>query len=142
MTGNAFQCLLSERMQRQMLDAVRARLTPGGILVFDTRNRAAFRPWSRRTSLRRVMLPGGRSLTWWVTVPPGQRGPILAYTQHFRVEAGPVRRATSRLRFTGPRRLTALLADAGFDVTLCGNWDRDAFTPEHEDIVVLARTRA
>lgn len=38
MAGNAFQALLSDSDQKQMLDCVRQHLNPTGIFVFNTRN--------------------------------------------------------------------------------------------------------
>ena len=135
MTGNAFQCILSDPAQNALFAVVARHLAKDGLMVFDTRNPAAFTPWRRETTERRLVTREGEEVTWWATAAEGQPMDRLWYTQHFRDGAGTQRTAMSCLRFSDPEELAARMAAAGLAPDLFGSWDWTPFLEQSVDCV-------
>lgn len=139
MTGHAFQCLLTDEAVADALGAVRARLEPGGRLLFDTRNPAA-RAWERWTleASRRTVTDGdGRAVEVWHEVSAVAGDTVLFRTTHRFADRDVV--GASRLRFPSRPAVERALRDAGFDhLTWFGGWDGSPWTDASPEIVVAA----
>jgi SAM-dependent methyltransferase len=118
MTGNVAQVFRTDDDWAQVLRAVRAALSPGGYLVFETRRpaRRAWAEWAAEPGPVTLDIPG--------IGPVEQRRPVTAvdlplvsfrYTYTFLAD-GTVITSDSTLRFRGREELEHSLAAAGFRV--------------------------
>ncbi|MER7175865.1 class I SAM-dependent methyltransferase [Streptomyces mesophilus] len=144
MTGNAFQCLVTDEAVSASLDAVRAALRPGGRFAFDTRHPQA-RAWEAWNPQHRydVVDSGGRTLTVWHQVDSVGEG-LVAFHE---TTAGPdgtvLRVAHDTLRFLGVEELADQLAAAGFEIeTQYGDWQQGPVTADSTSVVTVARRPA
>lgn len=145
MTGHAFQELLDDEVTRAALAGFHRHLSPGGRLVFETRNPAA-RAWERWTPAQmRTTVRSPRGVAFEVSFELcGTREPDLVdYVASFRsLVSGDTVTSASTLRFVDPGHLRSLLAAAGFRVDAWyGDWDRGEVGPASPEIVVVATRR-
>ena len=146
MTGHAFQCLLSERDIRGTLDAVRARLAPGGRFLFESRNPAA-RAWlgwdSGDEGPERSETVSGPIESGWSLLQVADDGPdavVVTFEERTRFLAdGALYASRSTLRFTTAARLGVLLAEAGFGrMDWYGGWDAGPLDPAASAEIIAA----
>jgi SAM-dependent methyltransferase len=117
MTGNAFQCLISDDDVRASLAAVRTALRDGGRFAFETRNVLA-RGWEawNPSNGGEFTAPGGRTLRSWLEVE-SVVGDVVALSETTTEPDGTVLRVDRcSLRFWDSGTLTGHLADADFEV--------------------------
>ncbi len=146
MTGNAFQCFLSERDIRSLLAKVYEWLRPGGKFIFDTR------------------LPEGYDFTLdddfrlWSEYQDAARDPVRFFAKQAAYDAesgvlhyemqdvfadGTVKPSSETLKFTPLPRLLELLQGAGLEVTnRYQNWQLEAFQEDGAAVVLEARRPA
>ncbi len=127
MTGNTFQCFLSEQAVRELFARVYALLEPGGVLIFDTRLPEGydltldddFKLWSDYTDA------AGKHVRWLVkqAAYDAEHG-VLHYEMKDVYNDGSERPGRETLKFTPLARLLELAAASGFSVAgQYGNWD-------------------
>ncbi len=139
MTGHAFQCLLDDRETAAVLGAVRARLVPGGRLLFETRNPAgrAWERWTPAASARSVLDDHGRSVRVWHELS-SVAGDLVSFRTTYRWP-GSAAVSASTLRFPSRDAVDGALRAAGFArVTLFGGWDGSAWAATSPEIIVEA----
>ena len=118
MTGNVAQVFLTDDEWITMLSGARARVRPGGRLVFEARDpsKAAWRLWDRAHTYRRVLLADAGSVETWVDVTAVDL-PLVSFRQTFVFEAdGAVLVSDSTLRFRAQTEIESALRIVGFDV--------------------------
>lgn len=139
MAGNAFQALLSESDQMQMLDCVRKHLKPTGLFVFNTRNpqnndlktTPAFEFWHnfRDHHGDDVKVFGKQE------VDPSRQ--IVTYITK-RVWENRETTTSIQLRFTSYHQLMKLLEQTGFEVCkVFGDHQKNPFHKESLSIIPL-----
>ena len=145
MTGNAFQGFLSDEEVRSLLSNIHAHLSPGGLLVFDTRLPGGydlsldddFQLWSTYT------LPDGRLVHFFDKQAryDDEKG-ILYYEMKREYSDGTHLNKTTRyssinLKFTPIDDLLALVKESGFEVVnTYKNWDLEPFEIGAANIVL------
>nr|WP_233160908.1 class I SAM-dependent methyltransferase [Aquitalea sp. ASV11] len=143
MTGHAFQCLLTDDVVQDTLQAIRARLAPGGRFMFESRNPdcAPWRQWSPDCSRRVVQSPAGESVSLYHALE-GDRsdGELLAFATHYHfAQSGTELVSRSVLRFMSQAQIARHLALAGFGrVEWCGDWSGAALTPSSRELIAEA----
>ena len=140
MTGHVFQVFLDDADVRAVLAVCRRHLSPGGQLMFETRNPLAreWEDWTPAKTATRLNVPGVGPVDvhYDVTSVDGER---VTYGTRFDFGAGDVVHAQDTLRFMGQAQLAAMLANAEFaDVTWCGDWDGSAFAAASPEIIAIA----
>ena len=143
MTGHAFQCLLTDDAVQDTLQAIRARLVPGGRFLFESRNPdcAPWRQWSPDGSRRVVQSPVGEAVSLHHALEgDGPDGELLAFTTHYHfAQSGTELVSRSVLRFMTQAQIAKHLALAGFGrVTWYGDWSGAALTPSSRELIVEA----
>jgi len=138
MTGNVAQVFLGDDEWQSVLAAAHRCLTPGGRLVFETRDpaRKAWLTWNRAASYRVAEVPlAGRIRTWdEVTDVQGEYVTFRSVVNF--ASDGATLVSHSTLRFRGKRAIADSLAAAGFDVPEI----RDApDRPGSEWVIIAAR---
>jgi ubiquinone/menaquinone biosynthesis C-methylase UbiE len=130
MIGHAFQCLLTDEEVDATLAAVRARLAPGGRMMFESRNPAT-RPW------RQWQGPAGDGVAYALV---SVRSQLVTFDARFRVDGGELV-SRSTLRFMSRADIADRLEAAGFaDVEWYGGWDGEPFDDETSpEIIAVAR---
>ena len=127
MTGNAFQCFLSDRDIAALFAKVYALLLPGGVFIFDTRLPEGydftldddFKLWSEYRDA------AGNPARFLVKQAAfnGERG-VLRYEIRDVFADGTVKSSSETLKFTPLTTLLSLAQAAGFEVAgQYGNWD-------------------
>jgi SAM-dependent methyltransferase len=141
MSGNAFQCLVTDEEIVASLAAIHRALVPGGTFAFDTRNPAAqeWLEWDRLAPME-VVDRAGCELAIDYDVLDVADG-VVTLTENTALRDGTVlRRDEGRLRFVEPEALNQFLSQAGFEVVAqYGSWDRTPFTPSSPFVVTLAQ---
>jgi SAM-dependent methyltransferase len=141
MTGHAFQVLVTDDELRASLAAIRQVLAGGGRFAFETRNPLA-RAWERWNpeNATDVLDPAGRPLRIAHQVE-SVAGEVVTLTETTSDPDGnPLRVDRASLRFLGPDRLAAFLAEAGFGVEAqYGDWSRAPLGPSSPEIITIAR---
>lgn len=141
MSGNAFQCLVTDEEIAASLAAIRRALRPGGTFAFDTRNpkAQAWLAWDQGEPML-VVDQDGRELAISYDVLDVTDG-VVTLTENTSTRDGtPLRVDRGRLRFVGGKALDAFLDQAGFGIAAqFGGWDRSPVTPESPFTVTLAQ---
>jgi len=141
MSGNAFQCLITDEEIAASLAAIRRALRPGGTFAFDTRNPAA-RAWLEWDQLApmTVVDQEGRELAISYDVLDVSDG-VVTLTENTSTRDGtPLRVDRGQLRFADQETLGQFLTQAGFEVAArFGAWDRAPTMPDSPFTVTLAR---
>lgn len=127
MTGNAFQCFLTERDLEALLAKVYALLSPGGVFIFDTRLPEGydftlnddFTLWNEYDDA------AGNHVRWFVKqVAYDPKQGVLNFDMQDVFADGTVKPSSETLKFTPLGTLLALAQTAGFEaVGPYGNWN-------------------
>ncbi len=141
MSGNAFQCLVTDDEIASSLAAIHRSLTRGGRFAFDTRNPAAkaWLEWDAMPPMH-VVDPAGRELAIDYDVLEVSDG-LVTLTENTSTRDG-TRLRTDRgtLRFVDQPTLGEFLANAGFTVEAqYGDWDRTPFTSTSAAMITIVR---
>lgn len=140
MSGNAFQCLITDEEIAASLAAIRRALGPGGTFAFDTRNPAAkaWVEWDGAAPMP-VVDAAGRELAISYDVLDVRDG-VVTLTENTSTRNGVLLRADrGQLRFVERDALGGFLTQAGFSIAAqFGGWHRTPATPESPIIVTLA----
>lgn len=140
MTGHVFQVFLTDAEIHAALSALRAHLTPGGRLAFETRNPAVreWEDWNEADSAETVEAPGVGPVrvAWQVTATDW---PLVTFETRFRFPDGTAVAAPSTLRFMDRNELSGHLDRAGLEaVEWFGDWDRSPVTKNSPEIIAVA----
>jgi hypothetical protein len=139
MTGHAFQCLTRDEAVRATMADVRARLSPGGCFMFESRNPAA-RAWEGWTADRVAVVQdaAGRPVRVFTTVIEAAN-PIVRLCHHFAFPDEELR-SQSTLLFLSRADIERYLAEAGFArVEVFGGWMGEPASALSPEIIVIAR---
>jgi SAM-dependent methyltransferase len=137
MTANVAQVFLTDEDWLATLEAVRGALSPGGRLIFESRNpqRRAWEEWTEERTRSTTDVPGVGPVTDWVEVT-GVYRELVTFESHNVFEVnGAVITSTSTLRFRSRAEIEASLEVAGFGVDEV----RDAPDRPGRELVFVAR---
>ncbi|WP_116247879.1 bifunctional 2-polyprenyl-6-hydroxyphenol methylase/3-demethylubiquinol 3-O-methyltransferase UbiG [Nocardiopsis sp. FIRDI 009] len=137
MTANVAQAVVDAGVWRMTLRAAHGALTPGGRLVFETRDpaRRAWEEWTREATHRVTEIPGGGAVESWVEVTDA-RPPLVTFRwTHVFASDGRVLTSDSTLRFRERGEVAENLAACGLAVEDV----RDAPDRPGRELVFLAR---
>lgn len=141
MTGNAFQCLVTDDDVRDSLAAIRRALADGGRFAFETRNPVA-RAWENwhPGNAANVVDHAGRAVRVWHHVEAVVDS-VVTITETTGDQDGDVWRVDrADLRFLDVDTLDKFLADAGFVVeSRYGGWQGQPFESDSREIITVAR---
>ncbi len=141
MSGNAFQCLITDEEIAGSLAAIHRALVPGGTFAFDTRNPAAeaWLAWDQGAPMP-VVDAAGRELAISYNVLDVRDG-VVTLTENTSARDGiPLRVDRGQLRFVDQEALGQFLTRAGFGIDAqFGDWDRSPSTPLSSFIVTVVR---
>ncbi len=118
MTANAAQEITDPLAWQGTLQGAYAALSPGGHLVFETRDpsKRAWEQWNRDSSYRVTALPGVGAVESWVELT-GVNGPLVTFRWTFAFAAdGAVLTSDSTLRFREKDEIEAELLCQGYAV--------------------------
>jgi hypothetical protein len=116
MTGNVAQVFTTDESWMQTLVGAHGALSPGGHLVFETRDPAkqAWLGWNPEATFRVLELEGGGTVETWHEVTDVQL-PLVTFETTFRF-GDETLLSTSTLRFRDAAEIRSTLNDAGFEV--------------------------
>ena len=128
MTGNAFQCFLTEQDLITLFAKIYTLLSPGGVFIFDTRLPEGydlslnddFELWSEYEDA------AGNAVSWFVkqAAYDSEHG-VLHYEMKEVYGDGTVKPSSETLKFTPLKTLLSLAQHAGFEVVgQYGDWNR------------------
>lgn len=141
MSGNAFQCLVTDEEIAASLAAIHRSLAPGGRFTFDTRNPAAkaWLEWDAMPPME-VVDSAGRELAIDYDVLDVSDG-VVTLTENISTRDGARLRADrGTLRFVDQPTLDGFLTGAGFTIEAqYGEWDRTPFTSTSEAMMTIVR---
>ncbi len=141
MSGNAFQCLITDEEIAGSLAAIHRALVPGGTFAFDTRNplAKAWLEWDQLAPMN-VVDREGRELAINYDVLDVTDG-VVTLTENTSTRDGtPIRVDRGQLRFVEQEALGRFLPQAGFEIAAqFGDWDRSPSTRPSTFTVTLAR---
>lgn len=141
MTGNAFQCLVTDDDVRSSLAAIRTSLRDGGRFVFGTRHPQA-RDWEnwKPSNAFDVEDAAGRKLRMWYEVE-SVVGDVVTLTETTAERDDTVLRVDrASLRFLDVPVLARFLTEAGFTIEeQYGDWRRSPLTETSREIITVAR---
>lgn len=146
MTGNAFQCFLTEQDVRALLAKVHEWLVPGGAFIFDTRLPEGydftldddFQLWSEYQDA------AGDSVQWFGRQAAyDTKSGVLHYEMQDVFADGTVKPSSETLKFTPLPRLLALIQEAGLGVVnRYQNWRLETFREGGAAVVLETRKPA
>lgn len=141
MSGNAFQCLITDEEIAASLSAIHRALVLGGTFAFDTRNPTVreWEKWHHGTPME-VTDPASRELQISYEVLD-VTGDVVTLTEITSDRGGqPLRVDRGQLRFLELDTLATVLANAGLEIEAqFGDWDRTPLTPSSKFAVTLTR---
>lgn len=143
MTGNAFQCFLTDSDIRALLAVVFRHLEPGGVFIFDTRLPEGydftldddFKLWSEYEDA------AGKPVRWLVKQAAfdAERG-VLRYEMQDVFADGTIKPSSETLKFTPLATLLELAGASGFEVVgQYQNWDLEPFRAGSAAVVLEFR---
>ncbi len=141
MTGHVAQFFLENDAWQAALTKIRDALSPGGHLVFESRNPLVppFADWPTVSAPQQLIDPIAGPVEWWATTPERDRN-RLRYEIHYRFkEGGEELVSANELVFRTQEEIIQSLHTAGF--RLCGtfgNWDRSALSPTSPEMIFVA----
>lgn len=141
MSGNAFQCLVTDDEIATSLAAIHRSLVPGGRFAFDTRNPAAqaWLEWDAMDSMK-VVDPAGRELAIDYDVLDVTDNLVTLTENTSTCDGRRLRTDRGTLRFVDHEVLDHLLTGAGFTIVAqFGSWDRTHFTPTAGFMLTIVR---
>ena len=118
MTGNVAQAITDPHTWNETLTNIHHVLTPGGHLVFETRDPedCAWEAWSRHTTRQVVTVPNIGTVESWTQVTNVEL-PLVTFTTTFVFhEDGETRTSGSTLRFRGREEVERDLAAHGYEI--------------------------
>ncbi|WP_327089287.1 class I SAM-dependent methyltransferase [Nonomuraea sp. NBC_01738] len=139
MTGNAFQCFVTDEELAASLAAIHRSLRPGGLFAFDTRHPQA-RAWETWNPGNATDIAfGSRMLRVSHRVESVVDG-VVTMTETTSEDGVTLRVDRAGLRFVEVAELGAFLRGAGFEIqSQYGDWDRGPITPASRTIVTITR---
>ncbi len=141
--AHAFQALLSEQDQRAFLACARRHLSPGGVMVFDTRNPAPVHlaASAQETHSHDFIGPDGVTVRVFESQVYETDTGLMHYGIRRRpVDGRPEERTRLTIKFTAPDALRARLIESGFAIeALYGDHRGAPFGETSPEIVVVAR---
>jgi len=139
MTGNAAQHVPESDWSRTLSD-LRAALTEGGTLAFESRNPAA-RAWEGWSSPERTTRETAHgTLVEWMDAEETAPGVVKLTAHNLFVEQEETVVETELIHFREAGTITASLEAAGFEVeAVYGDWHRHPFTGDEPIMVFVAR---
>jgi ubiquinone/menaquinone biosynthesis C-methylase UbiE len=142
MTGHAFQSVLTDADIVLLLKSVADHLGQDGRFVFETRNPACM-PWLGWTPDQSRVVKQTRRygpIEQFSDAVADMTTGVVQLVEHSRIlDTGEERLGTGCLRFVDADRLAALLAQSGLTpLEWYGDWDRGAFLPTSDEIIVVA----
>lgn len=143
MSGNVAMHIIGEDWYRT-LTFIAGSLTPGGILVFESRNpeAEAWAQWNEALSERQT--PVGLLRESCSTDPPDPDGVVVMHCYNEFAETGDVVEGDLPLQFRSREQIMADLQSAGLEPrAIYRNWRSDPFTggPEQPLMVIRAHRR-
>ncbi|MCY9782599.1 class I SAM-dependent methyltransferase [Nocardiopsis sp. EMB25] len=137
MTANVAQAVVDAEAWRMTLRGAHEALSPGGLLVFETRDpaRRAWEGWTREATHRVTAVPGAGAVESWIEVTD-VRLPLVTFRwTYVFAEDGRTLTSDSTLRFRERREVESDLVERGFVVEDV----RDAPDRPGRELVFLAR---
>lgn len=142
MTSHVAQFFYEDAEWASMLVASYKALSPGGHILFDSRQHLenAFQSWPTTDSRRRVEDSTVGPIEWWCKLLEND-GRYARYELHFHfLNTGEEVVSTDRLIFRSEAELRASLQAAGFEVeNVYGYWDGSALTKTSPEMLFLGR---
>ena len=118
MTGNVAQVFVDDDDWLSTLRSIRRRLSPGGQLIFETRDPAAraWERWNRSASFARTGISGIGTVESWVELLDVELS-FVSFRWTFRfVDTGELLTSDSTLRFRDRAEIETTLGQCGFGV--------------------------
>lgn len=137
MTANVAQAILGDEAWAETLMAIRRRLSPGGILVFESRDpeRQTWREWTKVNTYSTAEVDGEGTVESWVEFDAAHGAFVDFFGMLVFERDGRRVEQQSRLRFRDRAELTKSLEDSGFMVEEI----RDAPDRPGREFVFVAR---
>jgi SAM-dependent methyltransferase len=139
MSGNAFQCLVTDEEIAASLAAIHRSLATGGRFAFDTRNPAAqeWLEWDIMAPME-VVDQAGRDLAIDYDVLDVTENVVTLTENTSTPDGRRLRTDRGTLRFVDPEALDQFLTGAGFTIEArFGDWDRTPFVPDSKFMVTI-----
>lgn len=141
MSGHVAQVFLTDDAWQRVLLDLRAALTDGGTLSFESRNphRRLWEEWTRQGTLRTVQTPDGPVELWHETVQVDLPSVVYApFTRNLRTGEGTAARDV--LAFRDEVALLDAVREAGLLVEdVLGSWDGGPVSAGAPELIVVAR---
>ena len=141
MTGHAFQVFLTDADVDAALATMRAHLSQGGTVAFESRNPLAreWKTWSLPESRDRVDVPGIGAVEVSYEIE-SEEDDRMGFASRYRfLKAGDEIVTHSVLRFMPQEALAEVLEKAGLRPTAWyGDWDGSPYTSSSREIIVIA----
>jgi SAM-dependent methyltransferase len=141
MSGNAFQCLVTDDEIAASLAAIHRSLATGGRFAFDTRNPAAqeWLEWDIMAPME-VVDQAGRELAIDYDVLDVTENVVTLTENTSTRDVRRLRTDRAELRFVDRVTLDQFLTGAGFSIEArFGDWDRTPFVPDSKFTITIVR---
>lgn len=144
MTGHVAQFFLDDTEWNKALRAIHEATVPGGHLVFESRNPhiKPFTTWPDSSHHELLSSTPLGPVEWW-SENLTYENRYASYELHYlfaKTQEEVV--SANTLRFRTYDELQSSLGDAGFSIKQAyGNWRKDPFTPQSNEIILIAQAR-